>query len=108
MVSTGLSDLEKGILQWQAETFPQSTPQGVMIHLQREFAELAEIYYLRGTDASVDKLMSELADIFILSVSLADHFERSLINAVIWKMKENKARKWAEPDEEGVIEHVRE
>lgn len=98
--------MEKQIIEWQAVTFPQSAPQGVYTHLTREFIEF--IYaYTEEPEKNISYIKKELADIFILSVSLANHLGFSMTDAIANKMTVNKLRKWGKPDADGVIEHVR-
>lgn len=86
------------VVAWQRTTFPVGTLAGAVEHLRREAEELA------GNPTSE----SELADVQILLAQVAARQGVSLVDAVIRKMLVNRARQWQEPDEHGVVEHVRE
>ena len=91
-------EIVKEITQWQAETFPQATKESVLTHLLREVKELEK-------DPS-DKM--EMADVFFLLLALANQYGYDLKEIVAEKLEINLGREWAEPDQDGVVEHVRE
>lgn len=82
---------------WQAETFPRATPASVVEHLRREINELVA----DPTDTS------ELADVVFLAVGLAYELGVDLTAIVAEKLAINRARVWGQPDEFGVVEHLR-
>ena len=52
----------------------------------------------------------EFADCFILLLDAARKeglFAKDILKAIVNKMEINKARKWGKPDENGVMEHIR-
>lgn len=70
-------------------------------HLLKEAKELVD----KPTD------ISEMADIFNLLMDVcrrSGHDIRDLLNAVDYKLDVLLTRKWGKPDENGVIEHIRE
>lgn len=83
---------------WQAETFPTATPASVVEHLRREVLELV----------ADPTNTSELADVVFLAVGLAYELGVDLATIVADKLAVNRQRVWGEPDEHGVVEHVRE
>lgn len=87
--------------EWQAVTFPRATPASVVAHLKKEVDELAA----DPTDTA------ELADVVFLVVGLAYELGLSmpdLAAVVARKLAVNRTRTWGEPDELGIVEHVRE
>lgn len=85
---------------WQAVTFPRATPASVAEHLRREVLELVN----DPTDTA------ELADVVFLVVGLAYELGldmTTLAAVVAQKLAVNQARTWGQPDEFGVVEHVR-
>lgn len=92
-----LDALTADIRAWQAETFPDATPESVAEHLRREAEELA------GEPTNPE----EIADIFHLLVAAAEANGYDLIDVVATKFVINKNRRWGQPDEMGCVEHVR-
>jgi hypothetical protein len=95
---TTLDGLFRDVNEWQAATFPRATPASVVEHLRREVAELVA----DPTDTS------ELADVVFLAIGLAYELDVDLKQIVAEKLAVNRARTWGEPDDHGVVEHVRE
>lgn len=96
-----LDSVIREVNEWRAVTFPRATPASVVEHLRREVAELVN----DPTDTS------ELADVVFLAVGLAYELNLSvsdLARVVADKLAVNRQRVWQEPDEAGVVEHVRE
>jgi hypothetical protein len=91
-----LETLFEEIQVWQRETFPRATALSAANHLVREAKELLE-------DPSE---LSELADVIILAVGVADQLGIDIEEVVRIKLEINKERVWGEPDEDGVVEHV--
>lgn len=92
-----LDSVIREVNEWQAVTFPRATPASVVEHLRREVQELVA----DPTD------LSELADVVFLAVGLAYELGVDLKAVVAEKLAVNKARTWGQPDEHGVVEHVR-
>lgn len=86
------------VVAWQAETFPVATSRSRVEHLRREVLELVE-------DPSDPE---EMADVLMLLAGLAAGEGVDLHAALRTKLEKNRARQWGEPDEHGVVEHVRE
>ena len=93
-----LDGIAREVNGWQAVTFPRATPSSVVEHLRREVLELVE----DPTD------LSEIADVFILLIGLTYELGVDLKQIVADKHAVNLKRQWGEPDEQGVVEHVRE
>lgn len=92
-----LESLFEEVRQWQRKTFPTATAKSVAKHLSKEAEELL---------ADPTEL-SELADVFILAIGVADQLGADIFDVIECKLEINKEREWGEPDEHGVIEHVR-
>lgn len=92
-----LDSVIREVNEWQTRTFPRATPASVVEHLRREVQELVA----DPTD------LSELADVVFLAVGLAYELGVDLKTVVAEKLAVNLARQWGEPDEHGVVEHVR-
>lgn len=75
--------------RWCCETFPNETVEGVLRHLESEFAELKE--------APFDPM--EMADCFLLLQCLASHCGVDLMKAAREKFEKCKARKWEQTSE---------
>jgi len=95
--SITLDRLAEQIRQWQRATFPKATPSSVASHLLREAGELR----MHPGDPS------EIADLFHLVVGAAQASGHDLAVIVTDKFRENQAREWGDPDDEGVVEHKR-
>jgi hypothetical protein len=85
------------VWEWARVTFPRQTPASVLAHLKREVAEL---------EAAPDS-GEEMADVLMALGSLARLQGFDLADAVAAKLEVCKARDWADPDADGVVEHVR-
>lgn len=92
-----LENLFDEIRIWQRETFPNATAESSANHLLREAKELL-------VDPSE---LSELADVFILAVGVADQLGVGIEEIIKCKMEVNRSRVWGDADEYGVVEHVR-
>lgn len=86
------------VVEWQGKQFPHSNPAGFAAHLLDEANELVE----EPTSAE------EMADILMLLVGLASICGVDLAAELRRKLEINKARKWGDADERGVVSHVRE
>jgi len=100
---TKLSGFQRYVGEWNVKTFPDSTFKGHIHHIKKEVEELEEAY-LSSNDYHVAQ---ETADVFIMLLSLAHRLEFDLMDEAANKMRILLRRKWQEPDENGVIEHVR-
>lgn len=91
------------ITGWQKATFPSATSDSKIHHLMQEIKELSE-----EKDPVAKSL--EYADCFFLlfGAAAADGYSYEEICAAIdIKFGINKRRKWGKPDENGVVNHVK-
>lgn len=93
-----LNDLVAVIGEWQARTFPTSTPQSVLAHLRKELRELE-------ADPSNGE---ELADCIMLLFALATKANLDLSAEIAHKFRINCERSWGAVNVEGFVEHIRE
>ncbi len=100
------------VVRWGRETFPRSTLVTKAEHLRREVAEF-DAQPLGDPEEMADVLMimshlhADLADIRMRVFKAADEQGVDLVQAVRAKLAICRARTWNEPDEQGVVEHVR-
>lgn len=94
-----LTNFQKRVGAWAAETFPNGTDEGTLEHLRREVEEMIAA---AGTEAEGE----EAGDVLILLCNYAERrgFDLGLSAGV--KQAVNECRQWGKPDEAGVIEHV--
>jgi hypothetical protein len=94
-------DLQNKIAKWSDKTFGYDrNPCAPLAHLMKEVAETATNY----TD------IMEYADCMMLildSARMAGHSATEILKATYKKLAINKKRKWGEPDNNGVVEHIR-
>ena len=93
------------ISEWQRKTFGTATPLSKVNHLQQELKELKADLIYRKPERRL-----EFADCFFLLFGAAAEDGMSyqdIINCISEKFEINKARKWGAPDENGVINHIR-
>lgn len=101
-------DQFKEITKWQKETFGQSTASSKIHHLKQEVNELS--YELALKEDNPTKTLMEFADCFILLFGAADSYGmcyEDIVDSINAKMRINKSRKWGKPDENGVVNHVK-
>jgi hypothetical protein len=102
MIEEKLQKLQDEITTWADSTFGGNRkPKSVIAHLAKEVMEL----YDDPTD------LSEYADVLILTLNaakLAGYDVNLLVLGIEAKMIINKQRKWGKPDNNGVIEHIKE
>ena len=91
-----MNKLFNEIGQWAETTFTKSTPESAFNHLKREVKELSNNLH----DGK------EMADIVMIIAHLASKAGIDLEAEIIKKFNVNKSRRWGEPDEEGVCEHI--
>jgi hypothetical protein len=93
--------LQLELHRWADQQFGyERHPRGAIAHLVKEVQELAE--------APHDAL--EYVDCLTLLLDAASNAHISIDNLleIAWdKLDENRHREWGEPDEDGVVEHVR-
>lgn len=93
------------VIAWQLRTFPFSNPLSKISHLTEELEELTS-----DIKQESPKKILEYADCFILlfGAAAADGMSYDdIVDAINQKMEINKARKWGEPDENGVARHIK-
>lgn len=93
------------ITKWQGETFPGANPLSKLAHLSEEIVELYADIGSNNPDVRL-----EFADCFLLLFGCAAVCGMSyddIVKAIDEKMVINKARKWGEPDEHGVVKHLK-
>lgn len=79
--------------------------EGMLEHLQKEVMELRNTVFGRAT---TDLVAEEAADCVILLLCIAHKYGFNLMEEVEKKFEVLKTRKWGDPDEKSVIEHIRE
>ena len=109
-----LQRLMNEISEWSDSAFgeDQRNP-AIAYHLKKEVPELIDALekFQNESQSSVDKVGFEFADCFMLLLDSASHFGLTAGNLIYYteeKLKINKTRKWGAPDENGVIEHIKE
>lgn len=93
------------ISQWQKETFGESTSQSKLFHLIDEIKELNEAIVFQKEDKRL-----EFADCFFLlfGAAASDGMTyEDICNAIQEKFEINKKRKWGKPNENGIVNHVK-
>jgi len=103
-----LQTFQDNIKEWSDDTFgSHRTGKPIAYHLKKEVDEVI---------AAIDngehiRIKFELADCFTLLLDIAAHEHiniSELLDASEEKLEINKKRKWSEPDENGVVEHIAE
>lgn len=101
------------ISKWQKETFGQATPFSKLAHLAQEMVELKDAMVNekeKPTAANFNNVRMEYADCFILLFGSAASYGFSFENItdlIQEKFDINKNRKWGNPDENGVVNHIK-
>lgn len=95
---TLLTNFQEKVGEWAAITFPTSSDDSRIEHIRREIEELQS--------KPSDPL--EAADIFLLLLHHAHMNGYDLMTAAKKKFEIIKKRKWHEPDEKGVMHHIKE
>ena len=92
------------IAAWQKETFGQATPLSKIAHLAKELSELSYDLINNKPERRL-----EYADCFFLlfgSAAADGMTYQDICQAIQEKFEINKARKWGNPDENGIVEHI--
>ena len=96
------------IAEWQQKTFGKATALSKINHLQEEVQELKEELQ---SQFSQEQIRKEFADCFILLFGAANshgmNYEQ-IVDCINEKMEINYSRKWGEPGENGVVNHIKE
>jgi hypothetical protein len=93
-------DLQAQVAAWARETFRDSTIESKFAHLMKELVEIS----------AKPQDVVEWADAFLLlmdATAFAGFTMDQIYEACRAKHAVNRAREWGEPDEHGVVEHVR-
>lgn len=115
-----LDQLQEDIATWADKTFPDHTTLSIAKHLLSEASELYQACGGTPYDASLIAYTAthkedswvhrgdNAADVFILLLTLAQHENFLLSEAIFAKHSVNLGRKWqSEPNKHGFIEHDR-
>lgn len=99
------------VCKWQKETFGEATMYSKIAHLAEELREVivTKRAHENGT-ATEDDVRHEFADCFLLLFGAANAAGMSYMDicvAIAEKMEINRARKWGTPDENGVVNHIK-
>ena len=97
---TEIRRLQREVSRWGNQQFGQATPHSTVSHLVKEVQELLDDPY--------DSI--EYADCLTLLLHAAHRAGiniESIIDVAWDKLDINRHREWGEPDEDGVVEHVR-
>lgn len=95
-------------LSWQKATFKDQTVSGILKHLEKEAREVREA--IEANDHEND-IKYEFADILILygeAILRSGYDFNEIFNAALEKMTINRLRRWKKPDDDGVVEHIKE
>lgn len=93
-----MEELTRQIQAWAAETFPHQTPRSVLAHMEEEFIELTE-------RRALPEMRGEIADMYILLVTLAGMYEIDVAAAVAEKHAINLGRTWHRDPVTGYHKH---
>lgn len=91
------------VIAWQRATFCEATPISKIAHLFQEIKELVDDIRLGNPNRDL-----EYADCFFLLYGAAASDGMTwehICDAIQRKFEINKARKWGEPDESGIVNH---
>jgi NTP pyrophosphatase (non-canonical NTP hydrolase) len=107
-----LDDFQRRVGEWGSRTFPKSTPYSKFAHLLKEVWELEDEIEPPGARPRshvIDpaRVAEEAADCLMLLLHLCHEQGVSLADAAEAKFADVQTRRWGEPDEHGVVEHVR-
>jgi hypothetical protein len=102
-----LQKLMDDVLEWSQSTFKTQSSYSKLKHLEKENSELQNAIFHEHGNAEISE---EFADCFMLLIAAAkmEGFSAmDLINCSNAKLEINKTRKWGDPDENGVCEHIK-
>lgn len=117
-----VQDIQDKIQAWSDETFgKERTGLPIAYHLKKEIDEVIEAidnfhkdrpYTKENIDLlrkRRERVLYEIADCMMLLLDIMAHEQytfKLVMMAMEDKLEINKARKWGEPDENGVVEHI--
>jgi NTP pyrophosphatase (non-canonical NTP hydrolase) len=113
--SRDLQIIADDLKEWSDKTFGERMSSiSMAFHLQQETEELVnslrDYYYSPNPNEKLkEDVYFEFADCFMLLIDAASHFPmdmNTLIEYTKRKLEINKRRKWGEPDENGVVNHL--
>lgn len=96
----------EAITAWQNETFPGATAFSKAAHLEQEVQELRDAVEIDDPNVRL-----EIADCYLLLAGITHKSGMTyedVCAAIEEKMEINRKRKWGNPDENGVVNHVKE
>lgn len=99
-------DQFESITKWQDDTFKKATALSKMAHLTQEIEELISDLKTNNSNKKM-----EFADCFILLFGAAASDGMSyqdICNSIAEKMAINLHRKWGKPNDDGVVNHIKE
>ena len=105
-----MKDLQKlmdDIREWSDATFGKNRVTPQLHHLIKEIPEAIEA--VKEVENTTLRGIFEFADCFMLLLDAANHYGMTaddLIRFTKFKLDVNKQRKWGNPDENGVVEHI--
>lgn len=110
----GMDEFQAVVGRWGKVSFPASTIATIHEHLRREARELLQALDRWDScqkpvkdDVIWPSVMEEVADIVLISFHLAYRKRFSLAEVIEDKFIVAQHREWGEPDEDGVVEHIR-
>jgi NTP pyrophosphatase (non-canonical NTP hydrolase) len=117
VIIRGLMSLQEDVGEWAEETFRESTPATIALHLCEEAEEVKvaavgfHVNHSSGYDVLAAKdreeLAEECADVLLILLHLCHRADINLLHAANKKFHECKRRKWAMDPEKGYAKHVR-
>lgn len=92
-----MKQIQRKILNWHLETFPNATEQAILDKLREEATELIEAIQ----PVNHKNIAEEIADVFIVSTALFGRCGVSFEDVVRYKLEINKERDWGKETENG-------
>jgi hypothetical protein len=90
-----MEDIEKQVINWHQETFPNATIMAIKAKFSEEVAEFNNSFDYYTSDLFNDESIEEFADMCIVYMSgLAKLGKPSLTSIIAAKLEINKARIW--------------
>ena len=105
------NELQFDILLWSEQTFPNSDLKAIAYRCMQGCDKLRAALnnsMCFSLDGWEEEALEEFSDIFILMAAWAGKQGYPLEDAILEKMEKNRACKWGEADNLGVIQHVEE
>ena len=97
---TKWQELQNDLGEFADKAFPNSTPKSKALHLSEEALEAAN-------DPSDLIEWADCLTLVLDGARKAGFSSDDLYNAAVKKLEINKARKWGDADENGVVRHVK-